>query len=156
VLEGPSDLLLEQELKFKFKISNNEVEYEAIIACLNLALDVEAKILIQKPKATKPIIIYLVVSEDAVNGTLVQKVEKDDLPIYFISRVLHSAEIRYKMIEKVVLALVMTTWRMCMYFQNHCIIVKTDYPIMKILEKSDLAGRMIGWVVELSEFHIQY
>jgi len=34
--------------------------------------------------------------------------------------------------------------------------VKTDYPIMKILAKPDLFRGMIGWVVELSEFHIQY
>jgi len=27
---------------------------------------------------------------------------------------------------------------------------------MKILTKPDLAGRMIGWAVELSEFHIEY
>jgi len=33
---------------------------------------------------------------------------------------------------------------MRMSFENHHIIVKTDYPIMKILAKPDLAGRMIG------------
>jgi len=43
---------------------------------------------------------------------------------------------------------------MRMYFQNHQIIVKTDYPIMKILAKPDLAEGMIGWAVELSKFHI--
>jgi len=43
-----------------------------------------------------------------------------------------------------------------MYFQNHQIIIKIDYPIMKILAKPDLVGRMIDWAVELSEFHIQY
>jgi len=60
------------------------------------------------------------------------------------------------MIEKVALALVITARRMHIYFQNQRIIVRTDYPIMKILAKSDLAGRMIGCAVELSEFHIQY
>jgi len=60
------------------------------------------------------------------------------------------------MVEKVALALVITARRMQMYFQNHRVIVKTNYPIMKILTKPDLAGRMIGWAVELSEFHIEY
>lgn len=45
---------------------------------------------------------------------------------------------------------------MQMYFQNHHTIVKTDYPIMKILVKPDLTEWMIGWTIELSEFHIQY
>jgi len=41
-------------------------------------------------------------------------------------------------------------------FSKSPIIVKTEYPIMKILAKPDLVGRIIGWVVELSEFQIQY
>jgi len=60
------------------------------------------------------------------------------------------------MIEKVTLALVLSARRMRPYFQNHSIIVRTDYPIFKILSKPDLAGRMIGWSIELSEFDIRY
>ena len=41
-------------------------------------------------------------------------------------------------------------------FQNHNIIVKTNYTIQKILQKPDLVGRMSSWVVELSEFSIRY
>ncbi|XP_068498111.1 uncharacterized protein [Phaseolus vulgaris] len=37
------DILLEQALKFDFKTSNNQAEYEAIIVGLNLELDMEAK-----------------------------------------------------------------------------------------------------------------
>lgn len=58
------------------------------------------------------------------------------------------------MIEKVALALVLTARRMCPYFQNHKVIVRTDYPIARILSKPDLAGRMITWSVELSEYAI--
>jgi len=87
---------------------------------------------------------------------LVQKINSEEHPIYFVSRALHGAEIRYQMIEKVAMALVITARRMRMYFQNHRIIVRKNYPIVKILTKPDLAGRMIGWTIELSEFHIQY
>jgi len=34
--------------------------------------------------------------------------------------------------------------------------VRTDYPISKILRKPELAGRMVAWSVELSEFRIRY
>jgi len=77
------------------------------------------------------------------------EVEKEERPVYFISWVLHSAEVCYQVIEKVPL----TARRMQMYFQKHHIVVKTDYPNMKILVKLDLVGRI---AVELSEFHIQY
>jgi len=34
--------------------------------------------------------------------------------------------------------------------------VITDLPIQKVLKKPDVAGRMVKWVVELSEFDIKY
>jgi len=48
VLEGPGGILVEQSLHFNFKTSNNQAEYEAIIAGLNLARDVDAKKLLCK------------------------------------------------------------------------------------------------------------
>ena len=60
------------------------------------------------------------------------------------------------MIEKVALALVLTARQMRPYFQNHSITIRTNYPIFKILSKPDLAGQIIWWSVELSEFDIRY
>nr|KYP36246.1 hypothetical protein KK1_042651 [Cajanus cajan] len=60
------------------------------------------------------------------------------------------------MIEKLTLALVTAARRLRPYFQSHQVVVKTDYPIKQILRKPELAGRMIAWLVELSEFGIQY
>jgi len=111
---------------------------------------------IQKSRLDHPILVYLAVSEEAVSAALVQETGGEERPVYFVSRTLHSAETRYQMIEKVALALVLIARRMCPYFQNHSIIVRTDYPIFKILSKRDLAGRMIGWSVELFEFDIRY
>jgi len=60
------------------------------------------------------------------------------------------------MVEKLALSLVHAARRLRPYFQNHSITIKTNYPIQKILQKPDLAGRMSSWVVELSEFNIHY
>lgn len=43
ILEGPGDLLIEQSLKFDFKASNNQAEYEALIAGMLLAQEMGAK-----------------------------------------------------------------------------------------------------------------
>jgi len=43
VLEGPNDILIEKSLQFAFKTSNNQVEYEAILAGLSLAHEVGVK-----------------------------------------------------------------------------------------------------------------
>ncbi|GAU39516.1 hypothetical protein TSUD_68800 [Trifolium subterraneum] len=41
VLEGPDGVLIEQSLRFAFKASNNQAEYEALIAVMRLAKEME-------------------------------------------------------------------------------------------------------------------
>jgi len=48
VLEGPGSFQLEMALKFEFKTSNNQVEYEALIAGLIMARDMGAENVICK------------------------------------------------------------------------------------------------------------
>jgi len=43
VLEGPGDMLIEQSLRFEFKASNNQAEYNALIAGMNLAQEMGAE-----------------------------------------------------------------------------------------------------------------
>ncbi|XP_072059858.1 uncharacterized protein [Arachis hypogaea] len=74
----------------------------------------------------------------------------------FVSKSLQNAELRYPMLEKVALALVFSSRRLRPYFQSHTIIVKTGQPLRQILSKPELAGRLIKWAIELSEFDIQY
>jgi len=45
VLEGSNDILIEKSLHFAFKTSNNQAEYEAILAGLSLAREVGVKTL---------------------------------------------------------------------------------------------------------------
>jgi len=66
---------------------------------------------IQKPRPNQTIIIYLSVSKEVVSAVLVQKVDKEERSVYFINQMLHVAETRYQMIEKVSLALVKTFFR---------------------------------------------
>lgn len=93
--------------------------------------------------------IYLGVSPVAVSAALVQESPQPRL-IYFVGRTLQPAETRYQQVEKVVLSLLNAARRLRPYFQSHQVVVRTDYPISKILRKPDLAGRMVGWAVELS------
>jgi len=109
-----------------------------------------------KPKLGTPLIIYLAVSENTCSSVLVQEVGKEQKPVYFISKVLHGAEVRYQKIEKVALAIISSATKLRPYFQSHTIIVRTDQPIRQVLHKPDLAGRMVAWSVELPEFDIAF
>ena len=43
ILEGPNNITLQQALKLNFRASNNQAEYEVLVASLKLAREVEAK-----------------------------------------------------------------------------------------------------------------
>nr|KYP53812.1 Retrovirus-related Pol polyprotein from transposon 17.6 [Cajanus cajan] len=113
--------------------------------------------ILSKPDLQLPIVVYLCVSNDAISTVLVQEKEKDgQQPIYFISRMLQEAETRYQLLEKVALGLVHTARRLRQYFQSHHVVVRTNCPISKVLRKPELAGRMMAWSIELSEFDIVF
>jgi len=111
--------------------------------------------IMSRPVEELPLQLYLSVSDDTISATLIKE-NPEQRPIYFISLVLQSAKTRYQLIEKIALAILTAARWLRQYFQSHQVIVGTDHPIAKILRKPDLAGRMIAWSVELSEFGLKY
>jgi len=73
-----------------------------------------------------------------------------------VSKVLQGPEVRYQALEKAALAVVFSARRLRPYFQSFTVVVMTDLPIRKVLQKPDVAGRMVQWTVELSDFDVQY
>nr|KYP61871.1 Retrovirus-related Pol polyprotein from transposon 297 family [Cajanus cajan] len=88
--------------------------------------------LLSKPDPCLDMIVYILVSDKAISAVLVQETT-EQMPVYFISRVLQDAETRYQHLEKTVLALVHTTRRLRYYFQSHRVLVRTDSPVTKVL-----------------------
>ncbi|RDX77897.1 Retrovirus-related Pol polyprotein from transposon 17.6, partial [Mucuna pruriens] len=88
-----------------------------------------------KPTPGIPLLVYIYVFNDVVSAIIVQEREGKQHPINFISRVLQYAERRYQRIKKVALALIITSRRLCPYFQGYNIVV---------LRKPDLVGRMVA------------
>ena len=109
-----------------------------------------------KPQVGTPLKLYFAVTERALSAVLVQEQEQIQKPIYFVSKVLQGPEVRYQALEKAALAVVFSARRLRHYFQSFAVWVMTDLPIQKVLKKPDVAGRMVKWAVELSEFDIKY
>jgi len=97
-----------------------------------------------------------VVTDRAISSVLVQEQDQVQKPIYFVSKVLQGPEVRYQTLEKAALEVVFAARRLRHYFQSFTVVVMTNLPIRKVLQKPDVAGRMVRWAVELSEFDIQY
>nr|XP_025703449.1 uncharacterized protein LOC112805264 [Arachis hypogaea] len=112
--------------------------------------------ILQKPKLGKPLYLYLSITDVAISSVLTAEEDKQQRHVYFVSKSLQNAELRYPRLEKLALALVFSARRLRPYFQSHPIIVRTDYPLRQILSKPELAGRLIKWSIELSEFDISY
>ena len=60
------------------------------------------------------------------------------------------------MMEKLVFALITASRKLRHYFQAHAIVVMTDHPLKKSMNKLEAAGRLIQWAIELSEFDVKY
>ena len=58
--------------------------------------------------------------------------------------------------EKLTFALVTAAQKLKPYFQAHTMVILTDKPLRKAMSSPEVVGRMALWVVELSEFDIQY
>ena len=100
--------------------------------------------------------LYLAVSPHAVSSMLIREEGKVQKPVYYTSRALRGAKGRYPLIEKLAFALITTSRKLRHYFQFHVINVMTDHLLKKAMNKLEAAGRLIQWVVELSEFNIRY
>uniref|UniRef100_A0A2N9EW67 Integrase catalytic domain-containing protein n=1 Tax=Fagus sylvatica TaxID=28930 RepID=A0A2N9EW67_FAGSY len=90
------------------------------------------------------------------DSTLLREEEGQQLPVYYTSRALRGAEERYPPMEKLAFALVTAARKLRPYFQAHTIILLTNHPLRKAMNKPDAAGRLIQWSIELSEFDIDY
>ncbi|GFZ00843.1 hypothetical protein Acr_14g0004780 [Actinidia rufa] len=112
--------------------------------------------LLSVPTSDEDLYVYLSVSPTAISAVLVREEDKIQKPIYYVSKTLIGAEVRYPRIEKIAYALMIAARKLRHYFQAHSIIVLTDQPLKQILQRPDTSGRLLKWSIELSEFHIEY
>lgn len=71
-----------------------------------LKVTLATPLILSKPDTSKRLIVFLVVSIEAISTILVHEEGSELRPMYFVNRVLHDPKTRYQMIEKVALPLV--------------------------------------------------
>jgi hypothetical protein len=99
--------------------------------------------------------LYLSANEQAIRSALVQEFKGKERVIYFVSRRLLDAEIRYSAVE-----------RLCLYFSYtklrpylltaECIVVCKDDVVKYMMSLPILKGRIGKWILALSEFDLTY
>lgn len=100
--------------------------------------------------------MYLAVSPHAISTFLFKEEGVAQLPVCNISHTLRGAVVRYPQVEMLAFSLVIAARRLCPYFQDYSIKVLTKSPLTKVLQRLDSSRRLVGWLVELNEFDIEY
>ena len=99
---------------------------------------------------------YIAVASHAVSLVLIQVDSGAQWPVYYVSKSLHEAEVRYLPLEKAILAMVHATRKLPHYFQSHTIVVLTQLPLRSLLRSTDYTGRIAKWGIILGAFDIKY
>ena len=94
------------------------------------------------PEADEVLFAYIAVALHAVSLVLIRVDDGVQRPVYYVSKSLHEAEIRYLPLEKAILAVVQATQKLPHYFQAHTIIVLIQLPLRSILWSADYTGRI--------------
>ena len=82
----------------------------------------------------KTLFLYLTVSNIAVSAILVRKDEGVQKLVYYVSKSLINAQMRYTRIENLIFILFITTRKLTHYFQSFSIVVLMEYPLRVIVE----------------------
>ena len=94
------------------------------------------------PEPDEVLFSYIVVASYAVSLVLIRVDNDVQRPVYYVSKSLHEAEVRYLPLEKAILAVVLGTRKLPHYFQTHTMVVLTQVPLKTILKTADYMGRI--------------
>lgn len=76
--------------------------------------------------------------------------------MYYVSHSLLPTELRYPNLEKLALALLVSSCKLSPYFQAHLIIIFTNHPLRQVLYRPKISRRLMRWSIELSKCKIRY
>ena len=108
------------------------------------------------PEPNEVLFVYIAVAPYAVSLVLIRVDCGVQWPVYYVSKSLHEAEVRYLPLEKAILAVVLGTLKLPHYFQAHTIVILTQLLLKAILRSVDYIGRVAKWGTILGAFDIKY
>ena len=84
--------------------------------------------IMSSPAVDEVLYAYIVVAPHTVSLVLIREDNGLQRPVYYVSKSLHKAEIRYSPLEKAILPVIHASWKLPHYFQAHTVVVLTQLP----------------------------
>ena len=99
---------------------------------------------------------YIAVALYAISIVLIRVDSGIQRSVYYVSKSLNEAEVRYLPLENAILAVGHATRTLPHYFQAHTVVVLTQLPLKLVLRSADYTGRIAKWGTILGAFDIKY
>ena len=113
-------------------------------------------LIMSSPEPDEVLFAYITMAPYAVSLVPIRVDCGVQWPVYYVSKSLHEAEVRYLPLEKAILAVVLGTRKLSHYFQAHTVVVLTQLPLKTILRSADYTGMVAKWGTILGVFDIKY
>ena len=98
--------------------------------------------IMSKPEVDEVFFAYIVMASHAISLMLIRIDNDVQKPIYYVSKSLDEAEVRYLSLEKAILVVVHATCKLPHYFQSHTIVVLTQLSLWSLLRIVDFTRRI--------------
>ena len=98
--------------------------------------------IMSNPRTDEVLFAYIAVAPHAMSLVLIRVDSSRQRPVYYVSKSLHEAEIRYLPLEKAILAVMHDNRKLHHYFQAHTVVILTQLPLKAILRSANYIGRI--------------
>ena len=98
--------------------------------------------IMSSPEVDDVLFAYIAVASYAVSLVLIRVNNGVQGPVYYVSKLLHEVEVRYLLLEGVILVVVHATSKLPHYFQSHMVVVLTQLSLKSLLRNADYIGRI--------------
>ena len=97
------------------------------------------------PVVDEVLFAYIAVAFYAISFVQIRVDSGIQRPVYYVSKSLNEAEMRYLLLEKTILIVVHATRKLPHYFQAHTVVVLTQLSLKSVLRSADYTGRIAKW-----------
>ena len=129
---------------------------ECVMAFQELKQYLSHSPIMSSPVVDEVLFAYIAVALYAISLVLIWVDSGIQRPVYYVSKSLNEAEVRYLPLEKAILAVVHATRKLPHYFQAHTVVVLTQLPLKSVLRSANYTGRIAKWGTILGAFNIKY
>ena len=109
-----------------------------------------------KPEVDEVFFAYIIMASHAISLMLIQIDNDVQRLVYYVSKSLDEAEVRYLPLEKAILVVIHATRKLPYYFQSHTIVVLTQLSLWSLLWIVDFTRRITKWGTILGAIDIKY